>query len=280
MRFPKFSKIRSKAIWNDGFTISVGIIASIETILAISNLGLNDLYPNMVWWEKAIFLGVVFGLVWIITVIVKAWRANISISLKIRNIDVNIKVGDIFSAQTWKLIPCNEYFDTQVDDIVIAYNSLNGILITEHISNLEDLKRHIDQTGTILKKRKKGGREAYLLGSIIPYHDYLLLAFARFENNQAKLTHNEYEECLRTMWHEISRTYANRPVAIPLLGGGITRFENTIEKDDTQLLKCILCTLKTSNAHIYQPITIYLTEKSMNNIDLYTIKKIFLEFNL
>lgn len=275
MSFPKLSKFRSRAIWKDGFTISVGIIASIETILAISDFGINDLCPTMTWWGKAIVIGLVFGLTWVITVIIKAWRANISISLKIRNIAVDIKVGDIFSAPTWKLIPFNEFFDTQVDDVIIAYNSLNGILITNHIPDINDLNASISQGTANLKKHKKANRYAYQLGSIITYQDYLLLAFARFDNNQAKLTQNEYEECLRTMWHEVSRTYALRPVTIPLLGGGITRFENTIDKNEAHLLRCILCTLKTSNAQIYQPITIYLTEKAINNIDLYTIKKIF-----
>ena len=45
----------------------------------------------------------------------------------------------------------------------------------------------------------------------------MLLAFSHFEHNQAKLTHKDYEGCLRTMWNEISRVYANRPITLPLL---------------------------------------------------------------
>lgn len=104
----------------------------------------------------------------------------------------------------------------------------------------------------------------------------MLLAFSHFDdNNQATLTHNQYESCLRTMWGEVSRTYANRPISLPLLGGGITRFENPAIKNETQLLKCILCTLRTSSATINQPITICLTESAIRNIDLYEIKKQF-----
>lgn len=100
----------------------------------------------------------------------------------------------------------------------------------------------------------------------------MLLAFSHFENNQALLSHNDYEICLRTMWKEISRVYANRPITIPLLGGGITRIT---DKNEFQLLRCILCTLNTSNAQIYQPITIVLTRESIDRINLYDIKNYF-----
>lgn len=103
----------------------------------------------------------------------------------------------------------------------------------------------------------------------------MLLAFSHFEYNQAKLSHKDYEGCLRTMWKEISRTYANRPITLPLLGGGITRFEDISEKSESHLLRCLLCTLKTSNAQIYQPITIVLTKEAMDNINLYEIKKLY-----
>ena len=75
--------------------------------------------------------------------------------------------------------------------------------------------------------------------------------------------------CLRVMWNEISRVYAHKPVTLPLLGGGITRIA---DKNETQLLRCILCTLKTSNAQIYKPITIVLTREALDRINLYDIK--------
>lgn len=46
------------------------------------------------------------------------------ISLNIRGIKVNIRKGDIFKTNGWKVIAFNEYFDTQVDDVIIAHNTL------------------------------------------------------------------------------------------------------------------------------------------------------------
>jgi hypothetical protein len=74
------------------------------------------------------------------------------------------------------------------------------------------------------------------------------------------------------MWKEIDRVYANTPVFIPLLGSGITRFTDTPNKDNLSLIKCLLCTLKMSGVHIKQTITICLTKKTMNDINIYELK--------
>ena len=87
-----------------------------------------------------------------------------------------------------------------------------------------------------------------------------------------KLTQKDYENCLRVMWAEISRTYANKPIFIPLLGSGITRFDGTPHKSNFDLLRCMLCTLRTSGVNINQTITILLTEEAMQSINIYEIK--------
>lgn len=269
----KISKLYSKVLWKDSFLYAVSFIAAIETIGAIANFSITDIYDIQEWWKKGLIILGIFLLFWITIAIIKALRANHVITLKIKGINVKIKEGDIFKSTNWKLIPFNEFFDTTVDDVVIAKNSLNGKFI-ERLQDIDDLNRKIDEAGDVpgMRRKTKAGRTCYPLGRIITYQDYMLLAFSHFENNQAKLSHNDYEICLRAMWNEISRVYAHKPVAIPLLGGGITRIT---DKNEFHLLRCILCTLKTSNAQIYQPITIVLTRKSIDKINLYDIKKTF-----
>ena len=60
------------------------------------------------------------------TIYIKRKLTKNQVTLNIRGMKVIVKQGDIFSANGWKLIPFNEYFDTQVDDIIVAHNSLNG----------------------------------------------------------------------------------------------------------------------------------------------------------
>ena len=55
------------------------------------------------------------------------------IEINVEGSDVTIQVGDIFQQSGLKAIAFNEYFDTQVDNKVIAEGSLNGIFIKEHL---------------------------------------------------------------------------------------------------------------------------------------------------
>ena len=64
---------------------------------------------------------------------------------------VLIKTGDLFSEPDWKVIPFNERFDTQVDDVIISHNSLNGIMIDNYVHDINDLTRTIDDA------KKRGG---------------------------------------------------------------------------------------------------------------------------
>jgi hypothetical protein len=271
----KLQWLNSPIRWKDSFIVAFAILATIETFFAISGISLDCIWGKYKWFVKLLFVIVLFLIMVIVTFTIKYHIAKKGISIIIRGIKVNIKQGDIFKANGWKVIGFNEYFDTAVDDIVIAHGTVNGKFIDNYVENLDDLNNAIvaeTDDNTEYKRNNRNGRNVFPLGRIIRYgDDYMLLAFSHFTNNQSHLTTKDYEHCLRVMWKEISRTYANRPVFIPLLGSGITRFEER-QHTDSDLLKCILCTLRTSNSDIKQPITILLTEETIQNINIYEIK--------
>jgi hypothetical protein len=149
------------------------------------------------------------------------------------------------------------------------------LFIDDHVEDITELNNAIateTDENTRYKRKTRKNKDVFPLGRIIRYKDFMLLAFTHFENNEARLTQKDYEDCLRVMWTEISRTYANKPVFIPLLGSGITRFDGTPHKSNFDLLKCMLCTLRTSDVHINQPITILLTEEAIQDINIYEMK--------
>lgn len=267
--------INSPLLWKDSTNMAFAIFASIETLLAVSAISLEKFWGDYSWIIKLLFIIGIFLIIDIVIFIIKRHLAKDGISLSIRGIKVNIRKGDIFEANGWKVIAFNEYFDTQVDDIIIAHNTLNGKFIDDYVTDINELNHVISaetDDNTSFKRRTRNNRIIYPLGRIIRYKDYMLLAFTHFDNNQAHLTQKDYENCLRVMWAEISRTYANRPIFIPLLGSGITRFDGTPHKSNFDLLRCMLCTLRTSEVNINQPITILLTEETMRSINIYEIK--------
>ena len=243
------------------------------SILAIS---LDDYVSR--WWERLLLIIVSYTVITVIVLFFKHLRTKTEITLNICGIKVIIKEGDIFEVSGWKLIPFNEYFDTIVDDIIIAKNSLNGKFILDYLDEdgVGELRQAIeaDDKSTLLKQYDENSSKwKYPLGRIKLFREYMLLALTRFnDQNEACTTRAEYEHALRIMWREISRTYANKPIYLPLIGTGITRFADMAQKSNQELLKCILCTLRTSNETINQPITILLTSDTVSTINLYELK--------
>ena len=204
-------------------------------------------------------------------------------NLKINSTNIVIKYGDLFEEEGLKVIAFNEFFDTQVDDKVIAASSLNGIFITEHSDGASTIDDKIDSEIRLKQsiisenvQRKLGGKTTkYQLGCVCPYNDYFLLAFSHFDdNNKAYISVEDYISCLMHMWNELDIYYAGRPVVIPLLGSGITRFNNS-EVTSQELLKYIVMTFKASKVKFNNTssLTIILNEKIRDEINLYDIQE-------
>lgn len=269
----------SPKFWKNALLIGLAILGAISSIATIADVSLYDICDETSWLERLGIILALYASIVLIALICKWARLLFGITLYVRGIKVQIRRTDIFSAKGWKLINFNEFFDTQVDDVVIARSSLNGQLIMklEESGELSELLAAIaDQSLSPLKPiEDENGRLSYPLGCIKRFKTYMILAFTRFnKDNEAYFPNwTEYERCLRTMWREIGRVHAGNPVFLPLLGGGMTRFNDRAEKPSPQdLLKCMICTLRTSNVQLNGTVTILLTRKVMRNINLYDLK--------
>lgn len=255
---------------------SFAIITGINTIAGILGYTLRDINEELQWWQCGFILLAFFVITSAIIFLILDKFKHKQYNTTINGIPVKIKVGDIFNEVGLKVIPFNERYDVEVDDIIIAHNSLNGKMIDNYVENIEDLKSKIKLAQTdnsTFKPIIKNEKEIYPLGRIIPYNDFLLLAFSHFnEKNEAYIGIGEYEKLLICMWSEIRRTYAARPIIIPLLGGGLTTIEGISNKNYTEFLKCILCTLRSSNFQPKEGITVVLTKEAIEKIDMNLIK--------
>jgi len=266
--------LKSPKQWKDSATISFALIATVETFFAVSGISLNTIIPNQNCW---ILLCVILGAFVAFTVVSFLLISQIfknGIKTEINGITIRIQQGDLFNTNGWKLIPFNEYFDTTVDDKIIAHNTLNGIMIDQYIDNIDEFRSALeaDNSSPLVPAESKGHKQ-YPLGCIKTYENFMILAFTHFnDQNMAHISKIDYEQCLMRMWKEVSRTYANKPINLPLLGSGITRFDDVPNKSNFELLKCMLCTLKASAENINQPITILLTKDVIQEINIYEVK--------
>ena len=203
---------------------------------------------------------------------------------------VSVGVGDIWKAEGLKVIAWNEFFDTQVDDKIIAKRSLHGKYITDYESDIDALDNDIagdsSLAGKIIEKgvmRPRGGKTTrYKLGSIFVRGDFLMLAFTKFDDtNRAYLTLSAYVDCLASFWRELNTIYSMRSITIPLMGSGITRFVDSAGQTmpEQSLLRMMLWTLWQSNCKFVVPcrISIVLTEDALDKIDLLALEYSLME---
>lgn len=219
------------------------------------------------------------------------WVSNRKrVSIKVGKMKVSVGVGDIWKAEGLKVIAWNEFFDTQVDDKIIARRSLHGRYITNYESDINALDDEIARDPRLLGKiaeegvrRPLGGKTTrYKLGSIFVRGDFLMLAFTKFDTaNRAYLTLAAYVDCLASFWKELNTIYSMRSITIPLMGSGITRFIDSAGQTmpEQSLLRMMLWTLWQSNCKFAAPckISIVLTEDALDKIDLLALQYSLME---
>lgn len=228
-------------------------------------------------WIFIGLLGLIYFAIWV-------WSNNLNkIDISVEGSEVTIKVGDIFLQPGLKAIAFNEYFDTQVDNKIIAEESLNGIFIKNHLDEpVSDLDRYIEsysfESSEILESnpdRKLGKKVRHQIGAICVYKDYLLTAFSKFDDdNKAVLTMPEYLEFLINFWDKVNNVYAQQSVSTPIFGSGITRIKGHKSISDEDLLKIMLWTFRISEMRFKYParLTVVIHKDKIDKINLLDIK--------
>lgn len=254
----------------------VGFVSAFCTVIGVS---LVDFQCFNLWVRLGLVIATLIVLYLVIYFIIGKIFSD-SVTLKINGTTVNILCGDIFKIPGLKVIGCDNHFDTRVDDNVISKNSLHGKLILEH-GNISDIKRAIDSEALRLGKRKnENGLYDFSLGTVICYHNadenenYLMLAMTELDSDYRAYTDMaKFENMLMKMWREIDRVYAGRPIVLPILGTGISRFKDGYKKPET-LLRCLLCTLSGSGVTLKSEVNVIIYGNS-KEFSLYEYRYMF-----
>ena len=256
------------------------VLSVISILLSFVLIGIN--IPN----KYKLYTGIVLFLVLLIIYIMMWIHANRStnVKLNINNSTVRVKVGNIFEEEDLKVIPFNEYFDTCVDNRIISDRTLNGIYIKNEVNDIRELDYLIESNQQLNEKvineihnRLEGKKKQYKIGSIFKHNDYLLTAFAKFDqDNRAYLYMNDYINFLINFWNEIDIVYAGRTVTIPLLGSGITRFKEYNMITEQELLELLLWSFKVSRIRFTYPshVSIVIHESAKDKINFYRLRSV------
>lgn len=211
-------------------------------------------------------------------------RPSKSIQLLINNsFPLQIENGDIFAKKGVIIIPVNDYFDTTVDNRVIAADTIHGKFIEKffkgRISELNDkidtaLRREVP---TDVPYRAEGKTKRYPLGTCAVLAEgentYILVALTNFdENNHASIPLPKYGTIIQKIIVKASTTANSRPVYMPLLGSG----QGGIQKTAQRILSYIISQIEfCSNVSIPKGLHIVISDLNKKGINLDNIKSVW-----
>lgn len=251
-----------------------------------SILGIIALFDNAIIPDNRTQALVISLISIIFYYIIHLVKANVlkCISLDIMSSTFIIKEGDIFEHNSDELnvINFNEYFDTCVDNRIIAEKSLNGKFIQKYVKDINDLDCVIEQELKeieVVENRKTGKQKRYELGEIVEYKGFLLTSLTKFDkDNRAYISLKDYLSFLMNFWNNLDKIYANRNVNITLFGSSsLTRFTDAYEINDQDLIEIIIWSFKISKIKFKYPtkITLVLSKDLLSKINLYKIKEMY-----
>lgn len=265
--------------FQDSFFFSVAMVGFMSTVFTVLGISLCNISNTTIW----IRIGIV-ALFWIILMIVYCVVIGIvykdAVTLTIAQTPVEISCGDIFRASGLKVIGCDTHFDTRVDDVIISKKSLHGKLVLEH-GDVDEIWKVVKEAAQKVGLEKNSeGLYDFPLGTIIRYKSsvdgqtYLMLALTELnEQYESHTNMAKYELMLMKMWKEIDRVYASHDVVLPILGTGISRFDDG-PKNKEALLRCMLCTFNSSGVSLNSKLKIVIYGNT-KDIPLYEFKSIF-----
>lgn len=265
----------------NSITIAASLVGLASTLMSIIGVSLNDWIGCI--WLSLIAVVLSYFVLWLLIYWMIGFVFKDSVSMEIRKTPVIVTCGNIFETDGYRVIACDTHFDTRVDDVVVSKNSLHGQLVLEH-GDKEEIDRLVEKKAKELNiVQDDNGQFTFKPGTVIRYdsnkdgNTYLLLAMTEIRKEgdkyKAYTTMAKYEHMLMRMWKEIDGIYASNCVVLPLLGAGISRFEDG-PKDKGNLLRCMLCTLNASGVTLNSKIKIVLYDDA-KGISLYEYRDMF-----
>lgn len=219
-----------------------------------------------------------FGLAILSCIILIAYyMLRTSITIKGNGYKIVVEYEDIFKkTDCKKVISFDECYSTQIGDLPsdIKASSICGQFLAKYSS--VDFKQIVQSSG--LKPMKKCSEyqkmECYKSGSVVPYNEYMLLAFTKLDKDGlGRMSREDFLQCLDLLWMELDKYHAAQSVAIPILGSGVTRFKGE-KLSQQQLLDMIIASYKLSPYKMKSPSVLHIVcrrddDFSLNKIGEY-----------
>ena len=155
-------------------------------------------------------------------------------TLRGTDIQIRIKIGDIFEEEGALIISTNTTFDTSMDDGTISPQSVQGQYTSKYfVARIKELDRLLDHalsSVNVLECRTEdekayGKRKVYPLGTVVPVYagEQKAYFFAMAHFNAARrvqIDTKEFLDALPCLWNGIRYQSGIEDLLCPLLGAG------------------------------------------------------------
>lgn len=235
------------------FAKCLGVLSAIVTILSV--------WPDENKWSCYLHIApfVCFGiaLIWAVCKIVP--REHISITFHKNDVrTIEVRKGDIWSVTKGiVVVPVNNYFDTQNDNIIISRTSLHGQFIKEYKKKYpnkdldKEIKASIRHDGIVASSDYPNRKnlndnqheKCYSLGTIVRLKEdnvqyYLVVATEFNENNHVIPESEKFSMMLLTMIKNLNEWNSGVPVYLPIIGAGQSGLPLSKQETLTEILSC------------------------------------------
>lgn len=254
----------------------LGILGTFLAIICL--IDFNRIFPHMV--TRVLIVIAIFLITFIIAMIKVLITRNVNIDLG-NGREAEITFGDIFSQSNTIVIPVNRYFDTLVDNTLIAENSVHGQFVKSIFGgNVVELDKKIEDylvnkniPFIINNSKLLGKKNAYPLGTIVNIEKngimYFLLALTDFNNdNVAFCDLNTYYTSIISLLKHINTYSQGKEVSMPLIGGGFSR----LNKDKMYILRNLISVFTMYNDSMIGKLKIVLPKSDWGKVNLHTYK--------
>lgn len=249
------------------------LLGAITAVINNESIEMIPINWNEIPWLLNIFKNSIyfFCIILLLTLIYNFFKN--SVDIKSDSYKIKVEYNDLFDMKECKkVIAFDECFTLDVGEQKpeIKPSSICGQYLKKYPLKCEELKELINNAK--LEKENRSSqykdKDRYTSGKLVPRNDFLLMPFAKLDNEGiGHLTREEFLDCLNVLWKEIDKYYAQNDVCIPILGSGITRFEDkTLNKQE--LLDLIITSYKISPYKIKSPNTLHIVCKKSEDFSL------------
>ena len=205
-----------------------------------------------------------------------------------RDVDIEIKIGDLFNTKGARIIGTNTTFDTNINNGTISPKSLQGQFTQQFYTNHEhlysDIISFLSANDCIsLNGERKGNYKRYPMGTIVPINkDSNIFYFVAINdmNEYGVVCNVSFEnilDILGRLWQffRVSRISYETTIVLPLLGTGMLNIPVKREKLIREIIKSFLASISEGKNSICSHLVILISPNDYKqyNIDLLELKQ-------